>query len=115
MDINLFDLLLPTYMQIIIPVIVIITMWLPFYRKFNLPARILFLIFIVIPAALSTGCGGILILISITIRTFTFFIKTGNDQAIFNYTCEKCGFIKELAQTLKLYKCPQCGHKNLIE
>lgn len=114
MDLNFFEIELPTYLRIIIPTTIIIAMWLPFYRRFNLPIRISLLIFIIIPSALLIGSGGVLILISTIIRTFTFFIKT-EKTFVYNYTCEKCGFIKELGQTLKVYKCVQCGHENLID
>jgi DNA-directed RNA polymerase subunit RPC12/RpoP len=89
-------------------------MWLPFYKRLDFMARILILVFIIIPASILIGFKGILILISILIRTFTLLIKA-DKTIVSNYTCEKCGFIKELEQSLKLFKCSQCGHENLIE
>lgn len=101
------------YIQIILMIIVLVVMWLPLFGRLNQPKRLLVITFVILPGALFSGSiGGSICIFSFIIRTLTLMFRK---KIGIEYTCSKCGFSKVFEQTLKLYKCPQCGNENLVE
>jgi hypothetical protein len=99
-----------TFVQIGITSIVVILMWMPFFRKLKYWMRLLFLIFMFVPGALAAGLlGASICALSYFILIVTMLLK----NRIYIYSCEKCRFQKEFEQSLGLYKCPQCDHENI--
>lgn len=100
-----------SFVQLVITSIVVILMWMPFFRKLKYWMRLLILIFIIIPGALGAGLlGASICALSYFILIVTMLFK----NRIYIYSCEKCEFQKEFEQSLALYKCPQCDHENII-
>jgi DNA-directed RNA polymerase subunit RPC12/RpoP len=99
-------------MQVILLFIVLVTMWLPFYKKLKFWHRLLIVLFVIVPTSIYTGIlGGIICIVSYFIRMLTLVYI----NRTYVYTCEKCDFKKEINQKIKIYKCPQCGMENIIE
>ncbi len=112
MELNLSDLTSMNYYHIILLAVVVITMWLPFFRKLKSWQRLLILVALIIPVSLFTGKVGMLICF---VSYFLLLLTIMFTNRLYVYTCGKCGFEKEYNQKLTLFKCPQCETENSMD